>query len=63
MLMSRYQNLEQNQNIKMFKRSFENVAKFRYLGMIVTNRNLIREEIKVILLPFTSESFVFSSAV
>jgi hypothetical protein len=30
----------------MANRSFENVAKFRYFGMIVTNKNLIRDEIK-----------------
>jgi hypothetical protein len=35
-----------NPYIKMANRSFENVAQFKYLGMIVTNQNLIQEEIK-----------------
>jgi hypothetical protein len=36
----------QNHNIKIADRSFENVAQFKYLGTIVTNQNLIQEEIK-----------------
>jgi hypothetical protein len=31
---------------KLTSRYFENVAQFRYLGTTITNRNLIREEIK-----------------
>jgi hypothetical protein len=31
---------------KMANRSFENVAQFKYLGITVTNQNLIKEEIK-----------------
>jgi hypothetical protein len=41
MLISRHQNPGQNLN-----RSREKVAQLRYLGTIVTNRNLIHEEIK-----------------
>jgi hypothetical protein len=36
----------QNHDIKKANRSFENVPKFKYLGMTVTNLNLIQEEIK-----------------
>jgi hypothetical protein len=32
--------------IKIANRSFENLSEFKYLGMTVTNRNLIQEEIK-----------------
>jgi sorting nexin-29 len=42
MLLSRHQ----NRDIKIANRSFENVSQFRYLGMTVTNQNLIQEEIK-----------------
>jgi hypothetical protein len=45
MIMSRYPNLGQNQNIRMANESFENVAKFKYLGTILTNQNDIRDEI------------------
>ena len=46
MITSRRQNLIQNQNIVIRNLSFENVEKFRYLGVTVTNTNDIREEIK-----------------
>jgi hypothetical protein len=46
MLISRHQNAGQNYNIKVPNRRFEDVAKFKYLGMTVTNQNLIHEEIK-----------------
>jgi hypothetical protein len=52
-------------HVKIADRCFEYVAKFRYLGMTITNQNLIQEEIKETecLLPFSPEHFVFSSAV
>jgi hypothetical protein len=46
MLLSCHQNAGQNRDIKKVNRSFENVAQFKYLGMTVTNQNLIQEEIK-----------------
>jgi hypothetical protein len=36
----------QNQNIRTANESFENVAKFKYLGVTQTNENDIRDEIK-----------------
>jgi hypothetical protein len=45
MLLSRHQNAGQNYDIKIGNRCFENVQ-FRYLGMTITNQNLIQEEIK-----------------
>jgi hypothetical protein len=46
MIMSRYQNSVQNQNIRIANESFEHVAKFKYLGTTLTNQNDIRDEIK-----------------
>jgi hypothetical protein len=45
-LVFRHQNVGQNRDIKIAKRSFENVSVFKYLGTTVTNQNLIQEEIK-----------------
>jgi hypothetical protein len=41
-LLSRHQNVSQNRDIKIAKRSFENVSQFKYLGTTVTNQNLIQ---------------------
>jgi hypothetical protein len=45
MIMSRYPNSGQNQNIRMANESFEKVAKFKYLGTTLTNQNDIQDEI------------------
>jgi hypothetical protein len=46
MLLSRHQNVGQNLDIKIANRSRENMSQFKYLGMTVTNQNLVQEEIK-----------------
>ena len=46
MITSRQQNIVQYQNIVIENLSFENVEKFKYLGVTVTNTNYIPEEIK-----------------
>ena len=45
MITSHHQNIIQNQNTVIENLSFENVQKFKYLGVTVTNTNDIREEI------------------
>jgi archaellum component FlaC len=46
MIMSRYPNSGQNQNIRIANELFENVEKFKYLGTTLTNQTDIRDEIK-----------------
>jgi hypothetical protein len=45
-MLSRHQDVDQNRDMKITNRSFENVSQFKYLGMTVINQNLIQEEIK-----------------
>jgi hypothetical protein len=45
-IMCRHPNSGQNQNIRIANESFENVAKFKYLGTTITNQNEIHDEIK-----------------
>jgi hypothetical protein len=49
MIMSCHPTSGQNPNIRTTKESFENVAKFKYLWMTLTNQNDIRNKIKSIL--------------
>jgi hypothetical protein len=44
--MSRHPNSGHNQNIRIANESFENVAKFKYLGTTLTNQNDVHDEIK-----------------
>jgi hypothetical protein len=46
MLMSRSQKVGQKRSIKIANRSFEDVAKFKYLGTTLTDQNCRHEEIK-----------------
>jgi hypothetical protein len=46
MLMSRSQKIGQKHSIKIANRSFEDVAKFKYLGTTLTDQNYMHEEIK-----------------
>jgi hypothetical protein len=46
MVQSCHQNVGRNRDIKIAKRSFKNVTKFRYLGTTVRNQNLIKKEIR-----------------
>jgi hypothetical protein len=45
-LLPSHQNVGQNRDIKLANRASANVSQFKYLGMTVTNQNLILEEIK-----------------
>jgi hypothetical protein len=66
MLMSRSQKIGQKHSIKIANRSFENVAKFKYLGKTLTDQNCMHEEqtkFRERLLPFSSESSVLPPVV
>jgi hypothetical protein len=45
MLISRSQKIGQGHSIKIVNRSFEDVAKFKYLGTTLTDQNYMHEEI------------------
>jgi sorting nexin-29 len=46
MILSHHLNSGQNQNVRIANESFEKVAKFKYLGMTLTNKNDSHDEIK-----------------
>jgi hypothetical protein len=46
MIMSRHPNSGQIQNIRISIQSFEDVAKFKYLGKTLTNQSNVHDEIK-----------------
>jgi hypothetical protein len=46
MIMSCHLNLGQNQDIRIANESFENMAKFEYLGMTLTNQNDTHDEVE-----------------
>jgi hypothetical protein len=46
MFMSRHQTAGQSNYIRIANKSFEKVAKFRYLGATLTDQNCIQEEIR-----------------
>jgi hypothetical protein len=59
MILSCHLNSGHNQNIRITNESFESVAKFKYLGMMLTNQNDIHDEIKSRL---NSENACYHSA-
>jgi len=46
MIMSRDQNAGRSHSMKIYKSSIERVEEFKYLGITLTNKNSIQEEIK-----------------
>jgi hypothetical protein len=46
MFMSCHYSAGQTHNLKAANKSLKNVVKFRHLGMTVTNKNYVREEVR-----------------
>jgi hypothetical protein len=47
MLLSRHENADQNRDMKIVNRAFENVSQFKYLRITVTNQNLITNSMEL----------------
>jgi hypothetical protein len=45
-LVSHHRNVGQNRDIKIANTLFENVSQFKYLGMTITNQNLIQRKLR-----------------
>jgi hypothetical protein len=45
--LSHYRHAGQNRHTNIAGRSFENVSQLKYLGMTITNQNLIQEEMRM----------------
>jgi hypothetical protein len=52
MIMSRHPNSGQNQNIRIANESFEKVAKFKYLGTTLTNKNDINNFCRILTMVY-----------
>jgi len=49
--------------MKISTKFFKCVQQFKYFGKTLTNQNFIHEEIKIRLLSFAAESFIFQIAI
>ena len=63
MFMSRDQNAGRGHSVKVDNSSIERVEEFKYLGMTLTDKNSIQEEIKGRLKLGNAESVVFQVAI
>jgi len=63
MVVSRHQNVRQHHNSLIANKSFDNAAKFRYLGATVANEICIHEEIKSRLMSGNAATVEFRKSV
>jgi len=52
--MAHHQNAGQDHSVRIDNKSFENMVKFKYLGITVTNQNCIHEELRAFCSEFLS---------